>query len=189
MSPWRLKRLGKALNRGAVIAYPTDTIWGLGCHPLSSLSVSRILSIKQRPWTKGLILLSSELEYCMPYISADLTQPQLDKLTQTTVNPITWLVPAHVTCPLWIKGRFPTVAIRITRHPFVKALCTQIQSPIVSTSANRAGLTPIRNSIQAHRQFAGMVDYIVSGFSLGTGRPSEIKSIETNVIIRSATNA
>ena len=74
MSPWALNRLGHAVSAGAVIGYPTDTIWGLGCDPLNFASVARILQIKNRNPDKGLILLSSRLEYCSPYIEIDSAQ-------------------------------------------------------------------------------------------------------------------
>jgi L-threonylcarbamoyladenylate synthase len=74
MSPWALNRLVHELSNGAVIGYPTDTIWGFGCDPYASESVFRIFQIKQRRVEKGLILLSSKLEYCEPFIK--LTQPQ-----------------------------------------------------------------------------------------------------------------
>ena len=74
MSPWSLNRFVRAVARDAVFAYPTDTIWGFGCHPLSASGVARILSIKGRSVAKGLILLSSDLDYCRPYIAADDAQ-------------------------------------------------------------------------------------------------------------------
>lgn len=185
MSPWAINRLGKAIEQGAVIAYSGDTIWGFGCHPLRPNSVDRILQIKRRSASKGLILLSSDLEYCLPYIDDNLSIEQLDLLQLKNTQPTTWLVAAHPRCPGWLRGGFPTVAIRITEHPFIRSLCRNIESPVVSTSANLTGKTPVRNSIQAQRHFASRLDYVVRGYQPGTGRPSEIKSLETGDTIRS----
>ncbi|MFV2031332.1 MAG: L-threonylcarbamoyladenylate synthase [Gammaproteobacteria bacterium] len=184
MSPWAIKRLGKAILQGAVIAYPTDTVWGLGCHPLLPHSVARILEIKQRPVEKGLILLASSLDLFEPYISDQLTSAQSMRLSETTDHPVTWLAPASAHCPVWIRGRFQNVAIRITPHPFIRALCAQIQSPIVSTSANRAGSAPVGHAWQARRHFIERVDFIVGGFESGTRRTSEIKSLESGQTLR-----
>lgn len=184
MSPWAIKRLGKAILRGAVIAYSTDTIWGLGCHPLLARSVARILDIKQRPVDKGLILLGSSLDLFEPYISDQLTSEQVALLTEPTDHPVTWLVPTSAHCPAWIRGHSSSVAIRITNHPFVGKICEHIRSPIVSTSANRAGSATVRNVWQAHRHFIAQVDFIVSGFDLGTRCASEIKSLESGHTIR-----
>lgn len=184
MSPWAINRLGKAILRGAVIACPTDTIWSFGCHPLLAQPVARILGIKQRPAEKGLILLGSSLDYFEPYIEDKLTSKQVTLLTGTMSHPVTWLVPASDQCPIWIRGHFPNVAIRITNHPFIREICELIQSPIVSTSANRAGGATLRHVWQARHNFNGQIDYIVSGFDSGTKRASEIKSLESGHIIR-----
>ena len=184
MSPWAINRLSKAVEQGAVIAYPSDTIWGFGCHPLRPNSVDRILQIKRRSASKGLILLSSDLEFCLPYIDNNLIADKISLLQQSHAQPTTWLIPASQHCPIWLRGGFPTVAIRITQHPFIRSLCRKLESPIVSTSANLAGNTPVRNSIQAHYQFANQLDYIITGYQLGTGRASEIKSLENGDTIR-----
>ncbi len=184
MSPWSINRLIKAIENGAVIAYPTDTIWGFGCHPMLASSVIRILNIKQRPVNKGLILLSSRIEFCAPYIDSNLSAAQTDLINQNTRHPTTWLVPAASNCPVWLRGDFSTVAVRISNHPFIDAICSKLHSPLVSTSANRHRRSTIRNALQAHRQFGEELDYIVTGFSTGTNRASEIKSLITGETIR-----
>ena len=184
MSPWALNRMVRAIAQGAVIGYPTDTIWGLGCHPLIAASVARILQMKHRGPAKGLILLSSHLEYCSDYLATDAEQ--LASLRRPTVQPTTWLVPASEFCPPWIRGNFPTVAIRITDHPLLQFLCDRLQAPLVSTSANRAGCATVRNAIQMRKQFGDQLDFIVGGFAAGTGRPSEIKSLASGTILRSS---
>ena len=184
MSPWALNRFIHAVSRGAVFGYPTDTIWGFGCHPLMAQSVAHILQIKNRSPEKGLILLSSQLEYCADYVDADTDQlrPARDPLKQ----PTTWLVPASQICPPWIRGNFPTVAIRITNHPLLQYLCDRLEAPIVSTSANRTGCATVRNQLQMRRQFGDRLDYIVTGFTTGSGKPSEIKSLASGTSLRSS---
>jgi L-threonylcarbamoyladenylate synthase len=97
MSPWALNRFAHAVSQGAVFGYPTDTIWGFGCHPLIASSVARILRIKRRSPDKGLILLSSKIDYCMNYVGLD--SEQLEPVQRATDHPITWLVPASEACP------------------------------------------------------------------------------------------
>lgn len=184
MSPWALNRFTRAVSRGAVFGYPTDTIWGFGCHPLIANSVNRILQIKNRGPEKGLILLSSRIEYCAAYLDADAQQ--LESIRLPCERPTSWLVPASAFCPPWISGNFPTVAIRITDHPLLQILCDRLQAPIVSTSANRAGRPPVRNSLQMRKQFCDELDFIVSGFAAGSGRPSEIKSFSSGATLRSS---
>ena len=183
MSPWALNRIAGEIARGAVIGYPTDTVWGLGCHPMLANSVARILDIKRRSPGKGLILLSSRLEYCLPYI--DAPRDELAPLLASADHPVTWLVPASGACPAWIRGDFPSVAIRITGHPLVRALCGGLEAPLVSTSANRSGRPTVRNALQMRRQFGDEVDFVIEGFRTGGNVPSEIKSLSSGATLRS----
>ena len=100
-------------------------------------------------------------------------------------KPTSWLVPASDFCPTLIRGGFPTVAIRITDHPLIQSLCDTLHAPLVSTSANRAGRSPVRNALQMRKQFGDELDFIVTGFSAGSGRPSEIKFLHSGISVRS----
>ena len=184
MSPWALNRFAHAVSQGAIFGYPTDTIWGFGCHPLIASSVARILQIKNRSPDKGLILLSSKLEYCASYVGLD--NEQLKPVLSTTDHPTTWLVPASGDCPVWIRGNYPTVAIRITDHPLLEFLCDRLKAPIVSTSANRGGKATVRNSVQMRKQFGDELDFIVNGFATGSNRPSAIKSLLNGTTARNS---
>ncbi len=183
MGPWTLNRIIHATARGAIVGYPTDTIWGFGCHPLIEPAVMRILRIKNRSPDKGLILLSSRIEYCAPYLDVDAAM--LETIRRPCERPTTWLVPASDLCPTWIRGKFPSVAIRITDHPLLQTLCDGLQAPLVSTSANRGGRPPVRNQLQMKKSFGDELDFIVTGFSCGGARASEIKSLTDGSVLRS----
>ena len=86
----------------------------------------------------------------------------------------------------WIRGIHSTVAIRITDHALLRLLCDGLECPIVSTSANRAGGATARNQLQMRKQFGGELDFIVSGFSPGSGMPSEIKLLTSGATLRSS---
>ena len=142
------------------------------------------MNIKQRGLEKGLILLSPDLDYCKPYISDDLSSQQTDLLKESYSHPLTWLVPANLSCPVWLTGQHTTIAIRLTDHPFIESICSDMHAPIVSTSANRRGKPSVRNALQARRQFGDELDAIVTGFSTGTGAASEIRSLQSGHVIR-----
>ncbi len=182
MSPWALNRFVHAVFRGAVFGYPTDTVWGFGCHPLIAGSVSRILQIKNRSPDKGLILLSSRIEYCLAYLGVEADE--LESICLPGEQPTTWLVTASEFCPPWIHGIYPTVGIRITSHPLIQSICDGLQAPIVSTSANRSGKATARTSFQMRKQFGSEIDFIVNGFATGSHQPSEIKSLTSGTILR-----
>ena len=184
MSPWRLRQIAKQVERGALIAYPTDTIWGFGCYPLSSRAVNRLQQLKQRSQGKGLILLSSKLNYLKPFIDDFIFNTYNHQLSLKNSKPVTWIVKSSKHCPGWLTGYSNNIAIRLTQVPQVNIICQSMQSPIVSTSANVSGRAPVRNSFQAHKKFHHKVDYIIEGFDTGSQSASEIRELNTNKILR-----
>jgi len=81
VSPWLLNKYALGIKKGAVFAYPTDTIWGLGCHPENQQAVNRILAIKNRPFDKGMILLSNCIDHCSPFIDQDYFHQQYQQIS------------------------------------------------------------------------------------------------------------
>lgn len=184
MSPWKLNRYALDILHGAVFAYPTDTIWGLGCHPLNHQAVTRILHIKKRPSSKGMILLASQIDYCRSFIDRDFFEHQYRNICTPESEPTTWLIPASLDCPGWLTGQARTVAIRLTHLPHIRALCDTIQQPLISTSANISGRKPASNIYQIQRIFSQQVDFVVTGFPQGSTQASRIIDLQSGKIIR-----
>lgn len=184
MMDWHIKRAVTILHQGGIVAYPTEGVWGLGCDPDNCEAVLRLLAIKHRPWHMGLILIAAEYEQLASYISA--TPTMLKRIRATWPGPITWLLPAHVSTPLWLRGTHDTVAVRVTAHPVAAALCRRFGGALVSTSANVSGRRPARNRLQVRRYFGTVLDYMVPG-PLGMHHGStEIRDARSGTVIRSA---
>tara|TARA_B110000003_G_C16569896_1_gene503879 strand:- start:641 stop:1210 length:570 start_codon:yes stop_codon:yes gene_type:complete len=169
---------------GGVIAYPTEAVWGLGCDPFSEQAVSKILCLKQRPVDKGLILIGSCADHFSQYLCG-LESKYLQLFATPLSQPTTWLVPDNGFAPRWIVGNHSTVALRITRHPVVSALCNTFGGAIVSTSANPQGLPAAITQIKVDEYFAGSLDFYAPGDVVGASRESEIKNLLTGEVIRS----
>ncbi len=184
MSPWLLNKYALSIKKGAVFAYPTDTIWGLGCHPENHQAVGRILSIKNRSFDKGMILLSNLIDYCQHFIDQEYFQQHYQQISTPEKSATTWLLPASPFCPEWLTGKNQTVAVRLTVLSHIQVLCDRLALPLVSTSANISGLKPATNSFQIHRQFANSVDFIIDGITYGSQRPSRIIDKQSGEIIR-----
>ena len=184
MSPWRIRHYVQSIKHGAVFAYPTDTIWGLGCDPLDKGAIQRIQLIKRRSPRKGLILLSNDFEYCRPYVHDSLYDEYCTLLSQPLSKPTTWILQASKSCPYWLTGSRETVAIRITQTSLIEALCGALKQPIVSTSANRSGEPPSRNSYLIHKHFRQHVNFIIDGFETGSQKASEIRDAKNGIILR-----
>jgi len=179
---WRLRQAVKTLNMGGTIAYPTEAVFGVGCDPWDEDAVFDLLEIKQRPWTKGLILIASDFNQLQDFIepvSAEL----LKQLQETWPGPVTWLLPARETVPEYLTGQHKTIAVRVTAHPLTRQLCDAFGGAIVSTSANITGLRPAKNVHQVRWQLPA-IDYVLAGALGGADKPSQIRDAQSGQILR-----
>lgn len=169
----RLRQVAHRLHRGAVIAYPTEAVYGLGCDPANGAAVQRLLAIKGRPVSKGLILIAADFPQLLPYVEP-LPAARMAAVFASWPGPVTWLLPASRHCPAWLTGRHASLAVRVTDHPLTARLCRAFGGPLVSTSANRSGRPPARNALQARLRCRG-TDLVLHGPTGGRQRPSEIR--------------
>jgi L-threonylcarbamoyladenylate synthase len=181
--PWPYQLVAERLRQGAVIAYPTEGVWGLGCVPEDFDAVARLLALKGRPWQKGLILVASNIDQIKPYVSA-LNEPELAELYEVWPGPVTYLLPRSSGTPTWISGEHQTVAMRVSAHPVIQSICSELGQPIVSTSANPAGKPPASNRLLLTQYFADQLDYVVPGDLGDLNGPSEIRDLRTRSIVR-----
>jgi len=180
----KIRHAAYILQHGGIIAYPTEAVYGLGCLPDNLPAIQRLLQLKQRPESKGLILLASEIQQLEPYL-ADLKPEILDKILNSWPGPTTWVLPAaQHTSPL-IRGHFTTVAVRISAHPIVRELCCQCRSAIISTSANISGRQMTYNALDVRLQFHNKLDYILDGALGDSDKPSIIRDALSDQLIRS----
>nr|WP_233149003.1 L-threonylcarbamoyladenylate synthase type 1 TsaC [Shimwellia pseudoproteus] len=175
----RLSEIVSVLNNKDVIAYPTEAVFGVGCDPDSELAVMRLLALKQRPVEKGLILIAASFEQLKPYIDDSmLTEAQRAAIFDCWPGPVTFVFPARPDTPRWLTGQFDSLAVRVTNHPLVIALCQAFGKPLVSTSANLTGQPPCRTTAEVYAQFGG--DFpVLDGATGGRQNPSEIRDALT----------
>lgn len=184
MRNWTLHQIRRVIDdRAGIIAYPTESVYGLGCHPLHPDAVQRILSLKHRDWGKGLILVASNLAQVEPYI-LPLSAEDRARLTTAAPLPTTWLLPARPDTPDWLTGRHTTLAVRISTHPTLFALCDFLNHPLVSTSANPSQRPPARTALKVRRYFSNQVDFILHYGGVCRGRPSVIRDLVSGKMVR-----
>ena len=104
---------------------------------------------------------------------------------RSTLFPYTTLFRSvHEQVPEWVRGRHSTIAVRVSDHPVVRALCEKAGRPLVSTSCNPAGRQPARYSWQVRRYFGDQLDRIVPGALGGNRQPSRIIDIVSGQQLR-----
>lgn len=171
------------IRQGEVIAYPTEAVFGLGCDPFNQQAVDKILTLKQRPVEKGLILVAADAQALQDLVELN-DQAWSSKVLQSwqdSTQAITWLIPKKPACPDWISGQHDTVAVRVSHHPLVRELCGD--GVLVSTSANPAGLDPAMNCQQVKDYFSDQV-FCVEGALGGLSQPSQIWDAQTDQRLR-----
>ena len=160
------------LQQGQLLAYPTESVWGIGCDPFNQQAVQQLLAIKQRPLEKGMIVVTdsaSRLTALLDYLSDEQRQLVLDSWRNDfnsdaeTKQAHTWLLPLApnlpVAIPAWITGAHNSVAVRVIDHPLVQQLCQQVVSAhnpygfVVSTSCNPSGQPPALTLADAQAYF------------------------------------
>ena len=172
------------VRQRGVIAYPTEAVFGLGCAPCFPEAVRRILSLKRRSPAKGLIVVASELSQLQGLIDMDALGGRRQQVLDAWPGPVTWIIPARPGVPYWLTGAHTGLAVRISAHPQVRALCDRVGA-LVSTSANPEGAFPARDARRVRAYFGDALDYILPG-NVGGGRaPTEIRDARSGAVLRS----
>ena len=179
----RLRLAARWVAAGGVVAYPTEAVYGIGCDPWNGAAVRRILEIKQRPESKGLILIAADFGQ-LEALVAPLAPPRMAEIRASWPGPNTWLLPARAGVPTWLTGRHDTLAVRVTDHPLAAALCRAAGSALVSTSANRSGRPPARSALQVMLRLGPAADYLLAGDCGGRASCSRIRDGRTGAVLR-----
>jgi len=143
-----------------LIAYPTETLYGLGCDAMNADAVSSLLRLKRRPAHKGLIILTSKAAHIDQLLQNKQWRQQIP--AEPCNPPSTWLISASYKTPAWLIGQQHKLALRFTSHPLARQLCDALDGPIVSTSANPSGLPAALNDLQARQYFKNSICYYVA---------------------------
>ncbi|TDO08611.1 MULTISPECIES: L-threonylcarbamoyladenylate synthase [Halomonas] len=173
-----------ALRAGGVIAYPTEAVWGLGCDPDDEAALSRLLRLKARDPAKGVILVAASIAQFAPWLEG-LPLERQAPLVASWPGPTTWLVPDNGRSRALVRGNHDRVAMRVSAHPLVVALCEAFGGPLVSTSANRAGEPPAMSAGEVRAVFGDALDAVLDGPLGGLERPSSIRDLVSGRVLRS----
>ena len=172
------------LKRGGIIAFPTDTVYGLGACASNHQAVERIYAVKGRPQNIALPLLLANTSQIGEVAG---TMPEVAWLLVRHFLPgaLTLVLPKADSLPDIVTGGGMTIAIRIPAHPIPIALADGLGAPIIGTSANLSGKPSALTADEVCSQFGDRIDLVIDGGCQG-GRESTIVDVtrETPVILR-----
>jgi L-threonylcarbamoyladenylate synthase len=157
--------IDKAVNiikSGGVIAYPTEAVFGFGCDPLNEKALQRIVSLKNRDSSKGLIVVGASFEHIIRYICLDkIPKQKLREILSIWPGPFTFIMPASANLSNLLTGNRDTIAVRVSSHPVICNICNALNGAIVSTSCNLSGFEPMRLYSDVELNFADKVDMVI----------------------------
>lgn len=170
------------LRRGGLIAYPTESCYGLGCDPRNPRALQRLVRLKGRNAAKGLLLIADHFKRLQAFVRP-LSAPDRARMQRSWPGPVTWVVPASIACPPLLTGGRPTIAVRVTAHAGAARLCRRLGMALVSTSANKSGQPPATSAAECRRIFGAQVR-VIEGRIGPRRRPSTLIDLATGTVLR-----
>ncbi len=170
------------LGRGGLIAYPTESCYGLGCDPRNLRALKRLIALKGRSAAKGMLLIADCFKHLRPFVRP-LPAADRARMQRSWPGPVTWVVPASRACPALLTGGRPTIAVRVTAHAGAAHLCRGLGMALVSTSANKSGRKPAKTAAECRRIFGARVR-VIDGRIGARKRPSTLIDLATGTVLR-----
>lgn len=173
--PWLIAQVVTCLQNDGVIAYPTDTTYGIGCSIFNKKGLERIYRMKQRDKRKPFSFICADLSEVSRY--ARLTNLAFKLMKRYLPGPYTFVLEASREVPDLLLTRQKTVGIRMPDNPICLALVQGLGVPIVTTSANLSGEDPVGDPLEIKDQFGHALDMIVDGGLLATDVSSVVSLV------------
>jgi L-threonylcarbamoyladenylate synthase len=172
------------LQKGGVIAFPTDTVYGLGADAFNSTAVERIYEIKNRPKHQQFPLLIADVKQ-LTALAEPIPEIAWFLAKRFWPGGLTLVLPKIDSVPAYLASG-PTIAVRIPDHPVCQALIQHLGNPIIGTSANVSGQPAALTAQEVAQQLKGRVDLIINGGKCPGGKESTVVDVtpEAPVILR-----
>ncbi len=171
------------LNKGGIILYPTDTIWGIGCDATNATAVSKIYQLKKRAESKSMLCLVSSIRMLEKYIY-EIPDAAYDIL-EHSVNPTTIIYDKPIEIAENLIADDDSLGMRLVKKGFAFELLKKLKRPLVSTSANISGYPAPKNFNEISKEILNGVDYVVNlpGESQNS-KPSSIIKLKSDGLVQ-----
>lgn len=171
----------RLLRDGKLVAFPTETVYGLGANALDADAVARLFAAKGRPSTNPLIVhISAESQ--VSQVAATWPAVASKLAAKFWPGPLTLVVPKHPAIPDSVTGGGPTVAVRCPAHPVAQALLVAVGLPIAAPSANRSGELSPTTASHVARSLDGRIDLILDGGPCSGGIESTVVDVSGTTV-------
>lgn len=178
-----IAKVRKHIKNGGLIAYPTESCYGIGCDPFNRKAIDKIIKIKLRNKQKGLIVIAGDKKQLAGLIPASTLDNDEKELNRYWPGPFSLILPVTNKVPKNLIGKHSKIAVRVTKHQLVQQLCKNLNLPLVSTSANKSGFKSIRTYRECKRQFGKQL-MVLPGITNFNKKPSTIIDWDSKEILR-----
>jgi tRNA threonylcarbamoyl adenosine modification protein (Sua5/YciO/YrdC/YwlC family) len=162
--PRLIRRVVETLAQGAVIGYPTDTVYGIGCDIFSKSGIERIYQLKDRTRKKPLSFVCADLKDISRY--AQVTDSAYRLMKKHLPGPYTFILEATKEVPRIMMSKRRTVGIRVPDNEICLSLVRELMHPIITTSANLHGDSPICDPKEINQKMGKVLDLVIDGGAL-----------------------
>jgi L-threonylcarbamoyladenylate synthase len=172
-----IKEAVEILKQGGIILYPTDTVWGVGCDATNDEAVRKLYNLKQKDAETAALILVADVNMIYKYVQ---TVPDIAvQLVEISDKPLTVVFPNACGVSPEITASDGSIGIRLVNHEYCNSLIRAFKRPLVSTSANIAGMPAPQSFSEISKTIIKGVDYVVDAKYAGkmTGKPSSIIKI------------
>lgn len=180
-----LAEAAAAIRAGRLVAFPTETFYGLGAHALEASAVARVFRVKGRPAGKPLLVLVDSLAM-VTRVAADIPPRARRLMARYWPGPLTLVLPAREDVPPALTGGGRTVGVRLSAHPVARALVATAGVPVTAPSANLHGAPSPRTADEVVAGLGDRIDLVLDGGRTPGGPPSTLVDVTRTppVVIR-----
>jgi len=171
-----IARAAEILRDGGTVAFPTETVYGLGANALSASAVEKIFTAKERPSWDPLIVHIGE-RAMLGQVAAEVCQDAHRLIEAFWPGPLTLLLPRHARVPEIVTAGLERVGVRMPAHPVARALLVQAGVPVAAPSANRFGRTSPTRAEHVAEDLDGRIDAILEGGETTHGVESTVVAV------------
>ncbi len=173
------------LEQGAVIAIPTDTVYGVATDGLNGEAIEKLYLVKERPRDKAIPLLLASADD-LAQVATEVSPAARLLANRFWPGALTLVVPARTSVPAVLRAEGNFVAVRVPNHPVPRKLARELARPIAATSANISGGRDPSTAQEVYDQLAGRLPLILDGGKVGGGVPSTVVdvSVEPPRVVR-----
>ena len=170
-APAALEAAARVLRAGGLVAFPTETFYGLGAYALDEAAVARVFRAKGRPGDKPLLVLVDSLAM-VERVAREVSVRARGLMDRYWPGPLTLVLPARADLPTALTAGTGTIGVRLSGHPVARALVAALGAPVTAPSANPHGKATPQTPDEVLAGLGSRVDLLLDGGSTPGGPPS-----------------